>query len=100
MSRCDALVYPGLHLFRQPRDPAGAEPYPLGELAGGFEPRDVREASTARQRSISVPSWSPVSVSSDTPSKGSIAMLARNQLAGRSKRELNGARSQCAHSTT
>jgi hypothetical protein len=39
----DSFVYPVLHLPRNPGDPAGPEPYPLGELAGSFKARDMRE---------------------------------------------------------
>src|SRR5207253_11253652 len=33
---------PGFHLFYDPGDPASSELYPFRELAGRFEPRDVR----------------------------------------------------------
>ena len=38
------FVYPVLHFFRKPRHPAGPEPHPLGELAGSFKTRNMREA--------------------------------------------------------
>jgi hypothetical protein len=38
------LLDPGFHFFNDPRYSTGPEPYPLGELAGGLKPRDVREA--------------------------------------------------------
>jgi hypothetical protein len=44
VARSNALVYPVLHFLRQPRDSASAQSYPLRELAGGFEPRDVLKA--------------------------------------------------------
>ena len=40
----DSLLDPGFHFFRDPRHSTGAKLYPLRELAGDFEPRDVREA--------------------------------------------------------
>lgn len=40
----DPLLDPGVYFFSHPRDATSSEPYPFGELAGGFEPRDVREA--------------------------------------------------------
>ena len=40
----DPLLDPGFHFFNDPRYSTGSEPYPLGELAGGFKSRDVREA--------------------------------------------------------
>ena len=36
--------YPLLDLVRVPRHSAGSKPYPRGELAGGLQPGDVREA--------------------------------------------------------
>lgn len=56
--------------------------------------------STALQRRSLVPSSSPVSVSSDTPSKGSIAMLARNQLAGTDDHTIKWRTAQRAHCST
>lgn len=44
ISASDSHVDPLLHFFRHPCDPTGSELYPLGELAGGFETRDVRGA--------------------------------------------------------
>ena len=40
----DSLLDPGFYFLGHPRNPASSEPYPLGELAGYFEPRDVRKA--------------------------------------------------------
>lgn len=40
----DPLLDPGFHFFRYPRYSAGAKLNPLGELAGAFQSRDVREA--------------------------------------------------------
>jgi len=39
----DSLFDPGFHFFRDPRHSTGTKLYPLGEFAGDFEPRDVRE---------------------------------------------------------
>ena len=39
----DPLLDPLVHLFGYPSDPASSEPYPLREVAGDFEPRDVSE---------------------------------------------------------
>ena len=39
----DSLLDPAFHLFGDPGDPASSELYPLRELAGGFESRDVRK---------------------------------------------------------
>ena len=40
----DPLLDPGLHFLGYPRDATGTKPYPRGELADDFEPRDVCEA--------------------------------------------------------
>jgi hypothetical protein len=38
----DSLFDPSFHFFRDPRYSTGTKLYPLGELAGDFEPRNVR----------------------------------------------------------
>lgn len=44
LSVADSLLDPGFHFLRDPRHPTGTELNPLGELAGDFEPRNVRGA--------------------------------------------------------
>jgi len=73
---------------------------PAGGIGRRLRVARCAQKSTARQRRTSVPSCSPVAVSSDTPSKGSIAMLARNQLAGNEEHTSKCVRVQRAHSFT
>ena len=40
----DPLLDPGFYFLGNPRNSASSEPHPRRELAGGFEPRDVRKA--------------------------------------------------------
>ena len=74
----DPLVNPLADFLITPRDTAKAKLYPLGELTGLFEPRDVLETvGDAERLELLLRYQQSVDLHRVTPCSGSIAMLAR-----------------------